>query len=460
MNRRKFLAQFGAGALGMALAGSLWADDDRRKGKSSNGKSGGKTSGGTGSKTGAATSSMMPGNTGANGRVVVIGGGMAGTTVAKYLRLWGGTGVEVTLVEPNAVYYSNIFSNMVLTGERTLSQLSYQYNALTSKYGVKWIAKSVTSIDPVNQNVMLDDGNSLPYDRLVIAPGIGFDSLPMSGTASAQAKVVHAWKAGEQTTSLKNQIAAMTNKDTFILTIPAKPYRCPPGPYERACVVADYLKRVKGGGKVIVLDANPGIQAEVNNFTKAFTDPRLHGNTITYVPNAALTSIDADMGTVNTSAGSFTGKVINAIPPHRAGKIITDSGIGLANASGNRWAGVDVLTYESTAIPNIHVIGDAAATTQPKAGHIANAEAKVCADAIIHLLRGEAVNSAPITNSACFTPITKGTASWLSVVYRYDPASGSMLPTGNGVTESSAINSENHEQMLKWFSNLMADTFA
>jgi NADH dehydrogenase FAD-containing subunit len=130
----------------------------------------------------------------------------------------------------------------------------------------------------------------------------------------------------------------------------------------------------------------------------------------------------------------------------------------LANVGG-RWAGVNVLSYES-ALPKIHVIGDAAATTQPKAGHIANAEAKVCADAIVHLLRGEAVNPSPMTNSACYTPITSTTASWLSVVYRYDPVTGTMLPTGNGVTESSGINSKNHEEMLKWFSNLMSDTFA
>ncbi|MEB4591683.1 FAD/NAD(P)-binding oxidoreductase [Candidatus Thiothrix sp. Deng01] len=452
MDRRKFLAHFGVGALGMVLAGPLLAEDKGGGNAKSN-------SGASSSKTGATVGSLMPGNTGANGRIVVIGGGMAGATVAKYLRMWGGTGVDVTLVEPNAAYYSNIFSNMVLTGERTLGQLAFQYSSLTSKYGVKWVAKSVTAIDPVSQRVMLSDGNSLPYDRLVIAPGVEFDALPMSGAAAAQAKVVHAWKAGPQTTSLQAQIAAMTSKDTFILTIPAKPYRCPPGPYERACVVADYLKRVKGGGKVIVLDANPGIQAEVNNFTKAFTDPKLHGNTITYVPNASLISIDADRGKVSTTAGAFTGKVINAIPPHKAGRVITDSATGLANVAG-RWAGVNMLTYESTAVPNVHVIGDAAATSQPKAGHIANAEAKVCADAIIHLLRGEAVNPAPITNSACFTPITRGTASWLSVVYRYDPASASMLPTGNGVTESAGISSDNYEQMLKWFSNLMSDTFS
>jgi NADPH-dependent 2,4-dienoyl-CoA reductase/sulfur reductase-like enzyme len=404
----------------------------------------------------AAAGPVMPGNTGATGRVVVIGGGMAGTTVAKYLRFWGGTGVQVTLVEPNPSYISNIFSNKVLTGDRTLSQLTYKYSTLTSKYGVKLLTKSVVAIDPIGQQVTLNDGSKLPYDRLVIAPGIDFDALPMSGTAAAQAKVVHAWKAGVQTTSLQAQIKAMTNKDTFILTIPAKPYRCPPGPYERACVVADYLKRVKKGGKVVVLDANPGIQAEVENFTYAFNT--IHKGMITYVPNAALTGIDANTGTVNTSAGTFKGKVINAIPPHKAGKIITDNP-SLANAGG-RWAGVDVLSYESTAIPKIHIIGDAAATTQPKAGHIANAEAKVCADAIIHLLRGELINQAPITNSACYTPITNTTASWLSVVYRYDPATGTMLPTGNGVTESSGISSKNHEEMLKWFSNLMSDTFA
>lgn len=405
-----------------------------------------------------AGSPTMPGNTGANGKVVVVGGGMAGTTVAKYLRFWGGTGVDVTLVEPNPTYYSNIFSNMVVTGERTLNQLAFNYKTLTSKYGVKVVAKSVATIDPVTQKITLNDNSVLSYDRLVLAPGIEFDALPISGSAAAQSKVVHAWKAGAQTLSLQTQLKAMTNKDTFILSIPAKPYRCPPGPYERACVVADYLKRVKKGGKVIILDANPSIQAELENFTNAFTN--IHKNVITYVPNASIASIDANKGMVNTSVGSFTGKVLNIIPPHKAGSIITNGNLGLANAGNNRWAGVNVLSYESTAVPKVHIIGDAASTTQPKAGHIANAEAKVCADAIVHLLRGEAINQNPITNSACFTPITKNTASWLSVVYRYDAASGNMLPTGNGVTESASINQDNYEEMLSWFSNLMSDTFA
>ncbi len=399
------------------------------------------------------------GTTGAVGKVVVVGGGMAGTTAAKFLRLWGGTGVDVTLVEPNATYYSNIFSNMILTGERTLSQLAYNYAGLTSKYGVKVKNYSVKSIDYIGKKVTLSNGTLLPYDRLILAPGIDFEPLPgLTGTLANQAKIVHAWKAGVQTTSLQNQIKSMTKSDTFIITIPPKPYRCPPGPYERACVVADYLKRTKGGGKVVILDANNGIQAELQNFTKAFNVT--HKGIITYVPNAAITGINADLMTVNTSAGSFKGKVINAIPVHKAGNLITQSGIGLANAPGGKWAAVNVLTYESTAVPFIHIIGDSSATTQPKAGHIANAEAKVCADAIIQMFKGLRVNQSPITNSSCFTPITKTTASWLSVVYRYDPASGTMLPTGNGITESDGANSENYEDMLKWFKNLMSDTFA
>ncbi len=397
----------------------------------------------------------------ATGRVVVVGGGMAGTTAAKFLRLWGGSGVDVTLVEPNATYYSSIFSNMVLTGERTLSQLAFNYSTLASKYGVKVENSSVRNIDPIGKSVTLSNGSSLDYDRLILAPGIDFEPLPWSGGTSAQqANILHAWKAGDQTTALKAQIQSMTNKDTFIITIPPPPYRCPPGPYERACVVADYLKRTKGGGKVIILDANNGIQAAKNNFTTAFNG--VHKNIITYVPNAQLDSIDASTMTVYTSAGSFKGKVINAIPVHKAGNLISQSGIGLNNAGNGKWAGVDVLSYESTnsVLKGIHIIGDSSATTQPKAGHLANAEAKVCADAIIQYLKGDVINQTPITNSSCFTPITLKTASWLSAVYRYDPGSKTMMPTGSGVTESNGADSENHEDMLKWFKNLMADTFA
>jgi len=430
MERRKFLLNLGATAAGISIMNSTFA-------------------------------APLMANAAAVGKVVVVGGGMAGTTVAKYLRFWGGAGVDVTLVEPNATYISNIFSNMVLTGERTLSQLSYNYSTLKSKYGVKVQNSSVTSIDPISKKVKLSSGASLSYDRLVLAPGIDFESLPsFSGTTTNKAKIVHAWKAGAQTTSLQNQIKAMTKSDTFILTIPPAPYRCPPGPYERACVVADYLKRTKGGGKVIILDANPKILAEPLNFTKAFNET--HKGIITYLPNAPITSINADTMTVVSNGISYKGKVINAIPTHKAGNLITQSGIGLANSLDGKWAAVNVLSYESTnpSLKGIHIIGDSSSTTQPKAGHIANAEAKVCAEAIIQIFKGGSIDQAPMTNSSCYTPITKSTASWLTAIYRYDPATKTMVATGSGVTESNGYNSDNHEEMLVWFKNLMSDTFA
>jgi NADH dehydrogenase FAD-containing subunit len=397
----------------------------------------------------------VPTNTGIKGRVVVIGGGMAGTTVAKYLRIWGGTGVDVTMVERDSAYTSNIMSNLVLSGQRTVSSLQYSYSAIASRYGVKIVRGDVLTIDPVGKSVTLASGARLAYDRLVIAPGVDFDVLPGLESAEAQAKVPHAWKAGPQTTALRNMITAMPNGGVFVMSIPAKPYRCPPGPYERACVVADWLKKNRPGSKVIVLDANPGITAEVHSFTDAFTN--VHAGVIEYQPNAAISSVDATTMTVNTSIGNIRGNVLNLIPPHRAGKVIAAN--GLADAGG-KWTSVDVLSYEAKVAPGIHVIGDAAATTQPKAGHIANQEAKVCADAILRLFSGRALDPSPHTNSACYSPITMDTASWLTANFAYDPVTKTMQPVAPSSGEAAARSKDNFEEMNKWFTALMGDSFA
>ena len=397
----------------------------------------------------------VPTNTGISGRVVVIGGGMAGATVAKYLRLWGGTGVSVTLVERDSAYTSNILSNLVLNGQRTITSLQYGYSNLATRYGIRMVKGDVTAIDPVGHSVTLADGSKLPYDRLVIAPGVEFDIYPGLETAAAQAKVPHAWKAGVQTTQLRNMLVDMKAGEIFVMTIPAKPYRCPPGPYERACVVADWLKKNRAGSKVIVLDANPGITAEPLAFTNAFDV--VHKGVVEYHPGVTINSIDASTMTLNTNLGNLKAKVINAIPPHKAGKVVIDN--GLANAGG-RWAGVDVLTYQSTAAPGIHVIGDASATTQPKAGHIANQEAKICADAIVRLLAGRSPDPSPITNSACYSPITADTASWLTAVFAFDPVSRTMQPVPGAAGEAAARSKDNYEEMFKWFNTLMQDSFA
>jgi sulfide dehydrogenase [flavocytochrome c] flavoprotein chain len=397
----------------------------------------------------------VPTNTGIKGNVVVIGGGMGGATVAKYLRLWGGTGVTVTLIERDTIYTSNILSNLVLNGQRTVTSLQYGYTNLASRYGIRLVKGEVAAIDPVGHNVSLADGSRLAYDRLIIAPGIDFDTIPGLESAAAQAKVPHAWKAGVQTTQLRNMLLAMQPGGVFAMSIPAKPYRCPPGPYERACVVADWLKKNRPGSKVIVLDANPGITAEVNTFTNAFDV--VHQGVIEYHPDVTINSIDTTTMSLNTSLGNLKANVINAIPSHKAGKVVIAN--GLAN-SGGRWAGVDVLTYQSTAAPGIHIIGDASATTQPKAGHIANQEAKICADAVVRLLAGRSPDPAPMTNSACYSPITAETASWLTAVFAYDPVSATMQPVPGAAGEAAGRSTDSYQDMLKWFNSLMQDSFA
>ncbi len=395
----------------------------------------------------------VPTNYTAAGRVVVVGGGMAGATVAKYLRIWGGSKIQVTLVEPSSTYVSNIMSNLVLNNQLTLSSLNFNWSRLVTRYGVKRVQGTVTKIDPVNKKVTLASGTILPYDRLVVAPGIEFDKVPGLETAAAQSLVPHAWKAGPQTSTLRTQIQGMAAGGVFLMSIPKAPYRCPPGPYERACVVADYLKRYKPGSKVIVLDENPNIIAEAHTFTQAFA-----ALGVDYRPSTGVVSVNASTRTVLTSAGtSIKANVLNVIPNQRAGAVLANN--GLVNVNG-RWAGVDVLSYESTAAKGIHIIGDSSATTQPKAGHIANQEAKVCADAIVRAFLGMAPDQAIMTNSACYSPVSSTKASWLTAIFAYDPVSKTMKVVANNPAEAASPSGDNLKEMRQWFSNLMVDSFA
>jgi sulfide dehydrogenase [flavocytochrome c] flavoprotein chain len=304
-------------------------------------------------------------------RVTVVGGGMAGATVAKYLRLWDDK-VDVTLIERRPKYPSNILSSLVLTGQRTMASLSFGYEALRDRYGVQVIFDEVVEVDPMAVSVKLAAGSVLRADRIVLAPGIEFDPVP--GQADPR-RMPHAWEAGPQTTLLAQQLADMPDQGTFVLTIPKAPYRCPPGPCERACLIADWLKEKKPGAKVIIVDANPDIVAEKENFSKAFTG--LYANIIEYRNGVEISSVDTDQMTLSTNAGTIRGDVINLIPKQRASTLAAKA--GLVTESRGGFASVDVLSYASTIAPNVHVIGDSYATAQPKAGHIANQEAKVCA---------------------------------------------------------------------------------
>lgn len=387
-------------------------------------------------------------------RVLVIGGGFGGATVAKYLKLWGGN-IDVTLVDRAANHYACILSNLVVTGALPMSRITLGYSSLRTNRGVNVVQGEALSVDPSAKSVAVQVGASVvsyPYDKLVLAPGIEF--IAPSGNYNAD-QTPHAWKAGPQTLLLKNQLSAMTKTQTFVMTIPKAPYRCPPGPYERACAVADYLKRKKPGAKVVVLDANPSIQAEPVNFSNAFNG--LYKSMLTYVPNAAITEVNSATKTVITSAGTFKGAVLNVIPNQRAGQIVTNA--GLANDPSARWSMVNPLSYESTAQSDIHILGDSQATGQPKSGHMANSQAKVCADAIIRAFNGESPDPSPVTSSACFSPITATTASWLTASFQYDPVSGTMKRVDASFAEAPKPTSDGMQQMFQWANNIFADSF-
>jgi NADPH-dependent 2,4-dienoyl-CoA reductase/sulfur reductase-like enzyme len=378
--------------------------------------------------------------------VIVVGGGFAGATCAKYLKLWGGSDINVTLIEPNSTYNSPILSNLVLNGERNL--YTFNYDDLASKYGVTVVTSRVEMVNGSSKSVTLSDGSTLTYDRVVLAPGIDF----IQSNAYDMTKVPHAWIAGEQTTILKAQIDAMQDGDSFVMTIPQSPYRCPPGPYERACVVADYLKNSRGfsNARVIVLDENADIVVEKESFSTAFSR---YG--IEYHPSSKVSYVDDSTKSLTYEEGgsehTLQATVLNVIPNHKAGKIIFDAGLN----SGN-FAPVDLRSYESTLIANIHIIGDSHLSTQPKAGHIANSEAKICADAVLRLLNGHALVN-PKTNSACYSPISKNEATWLSAVYSYDATNNSMVMAQ---FDSGIASTKNYNDMFMWSGNLFSDTFS
>lgn len=486
ISRRHWLS-VALAAAGMGVSPTLlWADndhDDRDSDRDSEHSDGGDSEGRSGSFD---SGYQQIAGSGPTGSVVVIGGGMAGATVAKYLRLWGGANVAVTLVETDASYTSNIMSNLVLNGNMRMAQLGFTHDALVSRYGVTLKRGTVTAIDSANRSVRLRDGSALSYDRLVVAPGVEFMPAYGLSVADYDTKTPHAWRAGAQTALLKQQIDAMADGDTFVMTIPLAPYRCPPGPYERACLVADTLKNTgRGNCRVVVLDENAGIQAEKANFANAFQN--IHGTVIDYRSGVTGIQIDPDTKVVTYDNGATTihAAVVSPIPPHRAAGIgaasldasdnggwfaqagLNNSAVDAASPEFGRWASVNVLSYESTAVPGIHVIGDAASCGLPKAGHVGNQEAKICADAIVRLLGGAQPDPAPVANSACYSPITRSTASWLTAVYQYDAASTKMmvaanggLTAGAGAVEASSISTRNYNQMFTWFNTLMGDSFA
>lgn len=423
-------------------------------------------------------------------RVVVVGGGMAGATAAKYLRLWSNKTVDVTLVDTSTKYVSNIMSNLVVTGQYAPTILDHGWSNLVKKHGVKLLNGTVTQVEPGGSlgawKVTVAKGTTVTVlycERVVLAPGVKFDAVPSTVNPAEAASVLHAWEAGAQTTQLRDFLAAMPPTGTFVLTIPKAPYRCPPGPYERACVVADYLKRNKPGAQIVVLDANQDITAEKENFSHAFSV--MYGSNLTYRTGRLVKSVSSVAGqpggsvvvdiVVKDASGhdmamgteTYDAQVLNVIPPHRAGVIVQH--LGLADATG--FAPVDGRTFESTVAgkSGIHVIGDASKTSLPKAGHVGNQGAKICADAILRAFADQAPYGSPTANSACFSPLSNTLASWLTAVYQYqqDPASGAwkyvaidQVSAATGATEARSPSAGSFSKMGTWYRSLMTETFS
>lgn len=391
-------------------------------------------------------------------RVVVVGGGFAGATAAKYLRLWA-PDLQVTLVERNAQMVSCPLSNRVLAGTAGLADLTRDYTALRSRHGVEVVQAEVTGIDPVARSVKLAGGRAIGYDRVIVAPGVDMDysGIPGLSEESARAAVPHAWKAGPQTVELRRQLEAMRDGGVFVLTVPKAPYRCPPGPYERACQVAWYFKREKPRSKVLILDANEKVVSKEALFKSVWTE--LYPGMVEHVPGSELADVDLSTLTAKLQFDDVRADVLNVIPPMKAGAVAAQAGLITANA---RWCGVDFLTYESTVAPGVHVLGDAilAAPLMPKSAHMANQQAKVCAAAIVELLRGGTVNADPVINNTCYSFVTGADVIHIASVHRYDREKKTMLTVPGSGGLSTAPNELEGRYAEAWGRNILADALS
>ena len=398
--------------------------------------------------------------TGKGPRVVVIGAGYAGATAAKYIRMWSDYGIQVTLVEPNPAFVSCPLSNLVVGGSKTMADITTPYDNLVKRHGVQWVQDRVSRIDVERRTVTLASGSELPYDRLIVSPGVDFmwDSLPGMQQAGAQDQVLHAWKAGAQTLALRKQLEALPNGGVFAMSIPLAPYRCPPGPYERACQVADYFRQAKPKSKVLILDANDDVTSKGALFKKAWAER--YKDIIEYRPKHNVIDVDVATKTLKFDFNDdLKADVLNVIPPMRAGEVAVKAGLATAN---QRWCEVDFLTFESKAAKNVHVLGDAIqiAPAMPKSGHMANQHGKTCAAAVVALLTGQSVNPSPVYNNTCYSFVSPNEVVHVASVHRYDAEKNTMLTVPGSGGLSAAANALEGVYALAWARNIWADTLA
>jgi sulfide dehydrogenase [flavocytochrome c] flavoprotein chain len=399
-------------------------------------------------------------------KVVVIGGGYGGATAAKYVRMLSDYKIDVVLIEPNTSFVSCPISNLVVGGSKQMADITTPYDGLSKNHGVTVVKDMAASVDTAKRTVTLAGGATIGYDKLIVSPGVDMNFAAIEGLQAAQqsGQILQAWKAGAETVALRNQLQAMPDGGTFAIVIPEAPYRCPPGPYERACQAAFYLQKNKPKSKVLILDANPDVTSKGGLF-KAVWNNQYKGM-VEYRGNHKATAVDAKTNTVKFDVqDDVKANVLNVLPPMRAGKIALDA--GLANAANNRWCGIDYVTFESTAAKDVHVLGDSIqiAPGMPKSGHMANSHAKVAAAAIVARLSGWEVNAAPMLTNTCYSFVDDKRVVHVASVHRigqFDgrttfvtvPGSGGLTDAATGATELEGI------YAMNWARNIWADTLA
>jgi NADPH-dependent 2,4-dienoyl-CoA reductase/sulfur reductase-like enzyme len=389
--------------------------------------------------------------------VVVIGGGFGGASCARTLKQLNPS-LQVTLIEQSRTFTACPFSNDVIAGDRSIKDQQFTYEKLASG-DVTVVAQAATKVDPTARTVTVADGTTFSYDRLVLAPGIDlrFDSLPGYDEAAAE-KMPHAWKAGEQTLLLRRQLEAMEDGGVMAIAVPANPYRCPPGPYERASLIAHYLKTKKPRSKLIILDAKDAFSKQ-RLFENAWKE--LYPGLIERVSlsqGGKVASVDASTNTLVTDFGKYTVQVANVIPPQRAGRIAEIAGV--TDKSG--WCPIDPVTFESKQVSNVHVIGDACiAGGMPKSAFSANAQAKACAAAVITLLAGDTPAPPKLLNT-CYSLAAPDYG--ISVAGVYQPKNGLLadIEGAGGVSPLDAPHEFREREALyarSWFDTITAEVF-
>ena len=405
---------------------------------------------------GCATGGGMP----TSAKVVVVGGGYGGATAAKYIRLLSDHQLDVVLIEPNRAFVSCPISNLVVGGVRQMADITTSYDGLRSKHGVTIVHDMVASIDAVRKTVKLAGGPEIRYDKLVLSPGVElmFDGVQGLKQAHADGRILQAWKAGPETAALRQQLQAMRDGGVFAIAIPEAPYRCPPGPYERASVVAAYLKANKPKSKVLILDANPDVTSKGPLFKKAWAE--LYGDMVEYRSQHKASAVDAKTMTLKFEVqDDVKADVLNVLPPMRAGALAVQAGLANANA---RWCQVNYQTFESTAAKDIYVLGDAIqiAPLMPKSAHMANSHAKVAAAAIVAQLTGLEVNPRPMLTNTCYSFVSAAEVIHVASVHEY-VAAEKTFKTVAGSGGVSAMRSElEATYAIAWAKNIWADSLA